>query len=232
MDAAWEGGIRHFDTADAYGGGRSETAIGKWIAARGVRPALTTKTFNPMDPDDEGGLAPERIARRLQSSLERLGVDSVELYLAHDFDPSVPLADTFGAFEAALTAGSINAYGVSNFDAAQLAAALRRGRAARDPELALTARSRRRGRAAAAVCRAGRRVQRVQPARGRMADRQVPPRRGLSGRLADDAAPGAVRAVHQRRRVRSARAAACARAARAICRCRVWRSRGCSPTSA
>ena len=38
MDAAWEAGIRHFDTADAYGGGRSETTIGKWIAARGVRP--------------------------------------------------------------------------------------------------------------------------------------------------------------------------------------------------
>src|ERR1700732_3636826 len=47
MDAAWEAGIRHFDTADAYGGGRSETVIGKWIAARGVRPAPTTKTFNP-----------------------------------------------------------------------------------------------------------------------------------------------------------------------------------------
>src|SRR6202161_385965 len=48
MDAAWELGITHFDTADAYGGGRSELAIGRWISARGVRPQLTTKTFNPM----------------------------------------------------------------------------------------------------------------------------------------------------------------------------------------
>src|SRR5580704_5621799 len=61
MDAAWEAGIRHFDTADAYGGGRSETTIGKWIAARGVRPTLTTKTFNPMTAGADHGLAPERI---------------------------------------------------------------------------------------------------------------------------------------------------------------------------
>ena len=47
MDAAWESGITHFDTADAYGGGRSEAAIGRWIATRGIRPQLTTKTYNP-----------------------------------------------------------------------------------------------------------------------------------------------------------------------------------------
>src|SRR5260370_42583609 len=46
MDAAWEAGIDWFDTADAYGGGRSERGIGRWMAARGVRPRLTTKTFN------------------------------------------------------------------------------------------------------------------------------------------------------------------------------------------
>ena len=49
MDAAWQQGIRWFDTADAYGGGRSERAIGRWIASRGERPRITTKTFNPMD---------------------------------------------------------------------------------------------------------------------------------------------------------------------------------------
>src|ERR1700752_3648398 len=48
MDAAGALGIRHFDTADAYGGGRSEEAIGRWIRSRGVVPGLTTKTFNPM----------------------------------------------------------------------------------------------------------------------------------------------------------------------------------------
>ncbi|HEX9063859.1 MAG TPA: aldo/keto reductase [Streptosporangiaceae bacterium] len=128
MDAAWETGIRHFDTADAYGGGHSETVIGQWIAARGVRPALTTKTFNPMTAGGDHGLAPERIARQLRASLDRLGTGSVELYLAHDFDPGVPLAETFGAFEAALADGTVLGYGVSNFSRDQLRAALAAGR--------------------------------------------------------------------------------------------------------
>jgi len=127
MDAAWEFGLTHFDTADAYGGGRSETAIGRWIASRGVRPQLTTKTYNPMRAGADHGLKPERITRQLQASLERLGVGYVELYLAHDFDPDVPLPDTLGAFEQARAGGAIGAYGVSNFTAAQLNVSLAAG---------------------------------------------------------------------------------------------------------
>jgi aryl-alcohol dehydrogenase-like predicted oxidoreductase len=127
MDAAWEFGINHFDTADAYGGGRSELAIGRWIASRGVRPQLTTKTYNPMAAGADHGLRPERISRQLDMSLERLGVDRVELYLAHDFDQEVPLAESFGALDRARAEGRIGAYGVSNFDVAQLAAALAAG---------------------------------------------------------------------------------------------------------
>src|SRR5499433_2828468 len=118
MDAAWQAGITHFDTADAYGGGRSELAIGRWIASRGVRPKLTTKTYNPMQAGADHGLRPERIARQLHTSLDRLGVDHVELYLAHEFDPDVPLSETIGAFEQARAGGTIGAYGVSNFTAA------------------------------------------------------------------------------------------------------------------
>jgi aryl-alcohol dehydrogenase-like predicted oxidoreductase len=128
MDAAWQAGITWFDTADAYGGGRSERTIGRWIAARGVRPRLTTKTYNPMAAGADSGLRPERVARQLRGSLDRLGVDHVELYLAHDFDAGVPLAESFGAFEQAEADGAIGAYGVSNFGAAQLAAALAAGR--------------------------------------------------------------------------------------------------------
>jgi aryl-alcohol dehydrogenase-like predicted oxidoreductase len=127
MDAAWEAGLVHFDTADAYGGGRSEQAIGRWIRSRGVRPRLTTKTFNPMQAGADHGLAPDRIARQLRSSLDRLGVDQVDLYLAHDYDPDVPLSETLGAFGAAQADGLIGAYGVSNFDARQLTAALAAG---------------------------------------------------------------------------------------------------------
>src|SRR5215510_3233578 len=127
MDAAWQAGITHFDTADAYGGGRSEQAIGEWIRSRGVRPGLTTKTFNPMQAGADHGLRPERIARQLRMSLERLGVDHVELYLAHEFDPQVPLAESLGALDRAQAEGTIGAYGVSNFGAAQLTAALAAG---------------------------------------------------------------------------------------------------------
>src|SRR5262245_32775875 len=127
MDAAWQAGITHFDTADAYGGGRSELAIGRWIASRGVRPQLTTKTFNPMHADADHGLKPERIARHLRASLGRLGVDHVELYLAHDFDPQVPLPESLDAFGQAQAEGTIGGYGVSNFDASQLTAALAAG---------------------------------------------------------------------------------------------------------
>jgi aryl-alcohol dehydrogenase-like predicted oxidoreductase len=127
MDAAWESGIGWFDTADAYGGGRSERAIGRWMASRGVRPRLTTKTFNPMAPGADHGLKPDRIARQLRSSLDRLGVDRVELYLAHEYDLDVPLAESLRVLDAAQADGLIGAYGVSNFDASQLTAALAAG---------------------------------------------------------------------------------------------------------
>jgi aryl-alcohol dehydrogenase-like predicted oxidoreductase len=120
MDAAWEAGITHFDTADGYGGGRSETAIGRWIAARGVRPTITSKTFHPLFDGDDRGLAPARIARSFEESLGRLGVDRLELYLAHEPDPDVPLDVAMGAFEALRAADRIDAYGLSNVNVKDL----------------------------------------------------------------------------------------------------------------
>jgi aryl-alcohol dehydrogenase-like predicted oxidoreductase len=128
MDAAWELGITAFDTADAYGGGASETTIGRWIAARGRRPFITTKTFNPMGAGQDRGLSRERITRQLESSLDRLGVSHVDVYLAHAFDPETPLEETVATFEGLLELGLVKAYGVSNFGAEQLRAALAVGR--------------------------------------------------------------------------------------------------------
>jgi aryl-alcohol dehydrogenase-like predicted oxidoreductase len=130
MEAAWTLGLTAFDTADAYGGGRSETAIGTWIRATGNRPTLTTKTFNPMDAGEDRGLARDRVLRQIESSLERLGIDRVDLYLAHDFDPDVPLEKTIATFEELVERGLIREYGVSNFDGGQLRAALALGRPA------------------------------------------------------------------------------------------------------
>jgi aryl-alcohol dehydrogenase-like predicted oxidoreductase len=120
MDAAWELGITWFDTADAYGGGRSEAAIGRWCRSRGVRPRLTTKTSNPMSAGADSGLSHARIERQFTSSLERLGTDRVDLYLAHEFDPEIPLEETFGVFDDLVATGAIGAYGVSNFNAREL----------------------------------------------------------------------------------------------------------------
>ncbi|MBV8257191.1 MAG: aldo/keto reductase [Actinobacteria bacterium] len=128
MDAAWEAGITWFDTADAYGGGRSETAIGEWIRARrpdGLR--ITTKTFNPMGTGEDHGLAPARVRRQLDSSLRRLGVERVDLYLAHEWDPDVPVAEVAGVLEELRAAGKIGAYGLSNVDGPQLREALAAG---------------------------------------------------------------------------------------------------------
>ncbi len=130
MDAAWELGITTFDTADAYGGGQSETMIGKWMAIRGIRPEISTKTFNPMGEGQDQGLARARITRQLESSLDRLGVDAVDLYLAHEFDPDVPVEETVSTFEGLIQLGLIKAYGVSNFDAEELGAALAIGKPA------------------------------------------------------------------------------------------------------
>jgi aryl-alcohol dehydrogenase-like predicted oxidoreductase len=128
MDAAWNAGITWFDTADAYGGGRSETYIGEWIRTR--RPdglCLTTKTFNPMDEGGDRGLAPARVRRQIDASLGRLGVERVDLYLAHEWDPDVPVAEVAGVFEELVAAGKIGAYGLSNVDGGQLREALGSG---------------------------------------------------------------------------------------------------------
>ena len=118
MDAAWEAGITAFDTADAYGGGRSETFIGSWLRSRGVRPVLTTKTFNPMSEGADRGLGPERIRRQIETSLERLGVDRVDVYLAHAMDADTPVERTAAAFGELQRGGTIRAWGGSNVDAA------------------------------------------------------------------------------------------------------------------
>ena len=128
LDAAWDAGITTFDTADAYGGGRSEAYLGEWLRSR--RPdgaVLTTKTYNPMAAGADRGLAPARIRRQLDSSLQRLGVERLDLYLCHEWDPDVPIAETAGALDELVAAGKIGAYGLSNVDAGQLREALAAG---------------------------------------------------------------------------------------------------------
>ena len=128
MDAAWEAGITTFDTADAYGGGRSESFIGEWIRSR--RPdglVLSTKTFAPMEAGADHGLAPARVKRQVASSLQRLGVEWVDLFITHAWDSDVPIAETAGALDELVAEGKIGAYGLSNVDGAQLQEGLAAG---------------------------------------------------------------------------------------------------------
>jgi aryl-alcohol dehydrogenase-like predicted oxidoreductase len=132
LDAAWEAGITTLDTADAYGGGRSESYIGAWLRTKGPdvrgRLVLTTKTFNPISEGADSGLDRARVRRQLESSLGRLGVEAVDLYLPHAMDPATPVSETIGVFEELRAEGKIRAYGGSNVDAAWLEEALRAGR--------------------------------------------------------------------------------------------------------
>ena len=131
LDAAWAAGITALDTADAYGGGRSETFVGSWLRERPDvrdRLVLTTKTANPMEEGGDRGLSRDRIRRQIESSLTRLGVERVDLYLAHAPDPETPLAETIGAFAELVEEGTIRAFGGSNVDRAWLEEALRHGR--------------------------------------------------------------------------------------------------------
>jgi aryl-alcohol dehydrogenase-like predicted oxidoreductase len=128
LDAAWELGVTTLDTADAYGGGRSESYIGEWLRTKSPdvrdRVVLVTKTFNPMAEGADHGLSRARIRRQVAASLERLGVERVPLYMAHDFDPDVPQEETLTAFDELVREGTLGAVGASNFGAEQLAEAL------------------------------------------------------------------------------------------------------------
>jgi aryl-alcohol dehydrogenase-like predicted oxidoreductase len=120
MDAAWAIGFDRFDTADAYGGGRSESWIGDWVRASGHRPGITSKTFNAMEDGADRGLGRERVLRQVETSLTRLGVERIDLYLTHEPDPDTPVEETVGTFATLAERGLIGAWGVSNVSADDL----------------------------------------------------------------------------------------------------------------
>jgi aryl-alcohol dehydrogenase-like predicted oxidoreductase len=129
MDAAWEMGINFFDTANAYGGGRSEAAIGRWLKARGpnVRHQLllSSKVFNPVgDGPNERGLSRAHIMQQIDMSLARLGVDHVDFYLIHEPDAATPIAETLRTLDDLVRTGKVRYIGASNMPALLMARAL------------------------------------------------------------------------------------------------------------
>ena len=119
LDLFVERGGNFVDTADVYSRGVSEEIIGRWLAdRRGVRDQLViaTKGRFPMgDGPNDAGLTRTHLSRALDASLRRLGVETVDLYQAHAWDPMTPIEETLGFFDDAVRAGKIRYFGVSNF---------------------------------------------------------------------------------------------------------------------
>ncbi len=123
-------GIQLVDTADVYSawvdgnaGGESETLIGDWLQASGKRHQIVLATKVGKWARHRG-LAPATIQAACDASLRRLRTDVIDLYQAHEDDPSVPLEDTLGAFSRLIEQGKVRAIGASNYTAARLAEAL------------------------------------------------------------------------------------------------------------
>lgn len=130
LDAFVEAGLDLIDTADMYSawkpgnrGGESETIIGRWLAKRGRHDDVVIAT-KVAKWTEHKGLAPATIQAAADDSLKRLQIDTIDLYFAHEDDPSVPLAETLGAFARLIEQGKVRAIGASNYTAARLVEAL------------------------------------------------------------------------------------------------------------
>jgi aryl-alcohol dehydrogenase-like predicted oxidoreductase len=134
LDRFIEAGGTLVDTADVYGGGRSEEIIGRWFANRPsdiTEPVvLATKGRMPVDDSPNGaGLSARHLTRALEASLRRLGLEAVDLYQVHAYDPLTPLEETLRTIEGFIQAGKIRYWGLSNFTGWQLTKAVHLARA-------------------------------------------------------------------------------------------------------
>lgn len=120
--AALDAGVNFFDTADIYGGGKSEEFLGRALGSRRRDVVLATK-FGHRSGHPDRGAHPDYIPRALDASLKRLGTEWVDLYQLHTPDPDVPIAETLGALDLLVAAGKVREIGCSNFGLARLAEA-------------------------------------------------------------------------------------------------------------
>jgi len=120
-------GLRRFDTANTYGGGASEKVLGKWLRSQDAsfvqEAQIATKVGNPHGcPPGETPLSRAQIAFQLDRSLDRLGIDRIDLYYIHEFDRVTPLEESLEAMSRAIDAGKIDRFGVSNASLADVKA--------------------------------------------------------------------------------------------------------------
>jgi aryl-alcohol dehydrogenase-like predicted oxidoreductase len=119
LDHARRVGLTRFDTANTYGGGASEIILGKWLRAQGSsfidQAQIATKVGNPNGcPPADTPLSATQIAYHLDQSLQRLGLEGIDLYYIHEFDRVTPLDEVLEAMTRAAEAGKIDRFGISN----------------------------------------------------------------------------------------------------------------------
>jgi aryl-alcohol dehydrogenase-like predicted oxidoreductase len=119
VEASLDAGINFFDTADIYGGTRSEAFLGRVLGARRADVIVASKFGMEVDPQRKGA-HPDYVRRAAEDSLQRLGTDYIDLYQLHEPDPTVPIADTLGALDELVKAGKVREIGCSNFSPEQL----------------------------------------------------------------------------------------------------------------
>lgn len=119
LDAAEAAGVNHIDTANVYGMGRSETAIGTWLKGKGssVRDGLVIATKAAIARNAEGKRyfdnSPEHLEAELDGSLQRLGIDCVDLFYIHRRDSDVPIEDVAGTLGRLVEKGKTKGIGFS-----------------------------------------------------------------------------------------------------------------------
>ncbi|MGP0030062.1 MAG: aldo/keto reductase [Acidimicrobiales bacterium] len=126
VKAAVEGGVTFFDTADTYSGGASEVATGRLVPKFLTRDesVIATKVFMPVTPGENGaGLSRKHILSAIDASLGRLGLDYVDLYQIHRWDPRTPIEETMGALHEVVQAGKARYLGASSMFSWQFAKA-------------------------------------------------------------------------------------------------------------
>src|SRR5260370_25129579 len=131
LDAFVGAGFNFIDTADMYSawapgnqGGESEAIIGNWIKARGNRASVVIATKVGMEMRGQSGLSKAHIVASVDSSLQRLRTDYIDLYQSHTADPDTQIEETLAAYAELIVAGKVRAIGASNYTAAQLSTAL------------------------------------------------------------------------------------------------------------
>lgn len=123
LDRYMDAGGSFIDTADVYSQGVSEEIIGSWMRSRGNRDDVVIATkgrFAMGDRPEDRGAGRAYLNRALESSMTRLGVDFVDLYQVHAWDPETALEETLETLSAMVDAGKVGAIGVSNYTGWQL----------------------------------------------------------------------------------------------------------------